>query len=76
MIHLCFPHERMLQVQAVITGSATRCHTYLLSELRVGVNINRRWMSSVKTLSLSITCVTKHLKSLQLSCEVMTAQLK
>ena len=40
-----------------------------------GGSIYRRWLISGKTLSLSVTRTTKHLKSLELSCEAAAEQL-
>lgn len=73
-----FCEHRLLLLPSTLGVTLTSYLSLTLWLWRVagGGGINRRWLISVNTLSLSVTCVTKHLKSLQLSCEVPTAQLK
>lgn len=80
---LHFPHGR-LSLMMLLLLLNTRCHTYpphLSSALAAGggeniyIYIYREVADfSQQTLSTSVRCVTKHLKSLQLVCEVTTAR--
>lgn len=82
MINFHLPHGLLFQIPLVITARDTRCHSYLLCEFKqwpwrwLRGNIFRRWLISVKTLPLSVTCRTQHLKALQLSREAATAAVK
>ena len=68
----CYEYK-MLLLSLPLGVRVTSC---LSLEMAQGGIFLKRWLISVKTLHLSVTCVTKHLKSLQLSWEVPTALLK